>query len=439
MKIKNFNIENIGRFSNLNIGFSNDKEEIVNHIILIGNNGSGKTTILESVTLALSWFVARIKTEKGNATQINELKIKNSSNSGSIRIEVVDNYSNYNWIISKAKRGKKSESSTNLEQLNKLTDIYRTKFTESDEVSFPMLTYYDANRGVLDIPLRIRTRHNFEQLNGYDNSLKGSVDYRTFFEWFREKEDIENEEKVNLLKKLNLSKNINNDFIEKLNETSDSQLNSVRLALGTFLPEFENIRVERKPRIHLAVDKNGECLNLEQLSQGEKLTMAMVGDIARRLAILNPHLKNPLEGNGIVIIDEAELHMHPRWQRSLIERLNVTFPNCQFIYTTHSPLLISDFKEVLCYSLTDGELIPLDQMYGLDVNQVLLEAMDTDIRNSYIQKLVDNFRESISINNFDEAKSYFMEINTLLPENHIELIKSRLLLKKIELKNEKNN
>ncbi len=438
MKIKNLNIENIGRFKNLNVGFTNDENSITNHIILIGNNGSGKTTIMESVALSLSWFVSRIKSEKGNGSQINEIKINNNSNFGNIKIEIEDNNQEYKWTISKAKKGKKNDSPTNLDELNKLVDIYRESYSIDNNYSFPLLTYYDANRGVLDIPLRIRTKHNFEQLNGYDNSLKGIVDYRTFFEWFREREDIENEEKVNMLKTLSYISSIDTSFIENLNKVSDVQLNSVRIALTTFLPEFKNIRVERKPRIHLAVDKDGEHLNLEQLSQGEKLTMAMVGDIARRLAILNPNLENPLLGRGIVIIDEAELHMHPKWQRSFIYRLNKTFPNCQFIYTTHSPLLVSDFKDILCYSLSDGELIPLNQLFGLDVNQVLLDAMDTDVRNSEIQELVDNFREAISRKDVNRAARYYANISRLLPDNHIELVKSRLLLKKIELINEKN-
>ncbi len=437
MKIKSFKIENIGIFSNLEINFS-EEDRLFNHIIIIGNNGSGKTTLLESIALSLSWFVARVKNEKGNGTAINELKIKNNSNSGNIKITVEDNDEDYSWIISKSKKGRKNEIPTNLEGLNRLVEKYRTNFTNDNCTSFPILTYYDANRGVLDIPIRIRTKHDFEQLNGYDNSLKGLVDYRTFFEWFRQREDIENEDKINFFKTIDLSKEIQSDFIEKLNNVSDKQLNCVRKALSVFLPEFDNIRVERKPRIHLAVNKNGEHLNLEQLSQGEKLTMAMVGDIARRLSILYPNSENPLLGSGIIILDEAELHMHPKWQRSLIERLNNTFPNCQFIYTTHSPLLISDFRDVLCYSIVDGELLPINQMFGLDVNQVLLEAMDTDVRNSEVQNIVDNFREAVSKKDIENSKSYFNKLSLLLPENHIELIKSRLLLKKIELLNEKN-
>jgi predicted ATP-binding protein involved in virulence len=437
VKIKSFKIENIGRFSDLEINFSEDNK-IHNHVLLIGNNGSGKTTILESIALSLSWFVARVKNEKSNGLPINELKVKNNSKSGNIKIIVNDNDEDFTWTLSKAKKGRKNDTPTNLEGLNRLVDIYRTNYTNDDLTSFPILTYYDANRGVLDIPLRIRTKHNFEQLNGYDTSLKGLVDYRTFFEWFRQREDIENEDKIKFIDSLSSNNKSTFHILEEINNVSDKQLNCVRKALSTFLPEFTDIRVERKPRIHMAVNKNGEKLNIEQLSQGEKLTMAMVGDIARRLTILYPSLENPLLGEGIIIIDEAELHMHPRWQRNLVERLNETFPNCQFIYTTHSPLLISDFKDVKCYSINNEELIPINQMYGLDVNQVLLEAMDTEVRNTTVQNIVDDFRDSVSSRNLINSENLLNQLNLLLPENHIELIKSRLLFRKLQILDEKN-
>ncbi len=91
----------------------------------------------------------------------------------------------------------------------------------------------------------------------------------------------------------------------------------------------------------MLIDKHGETLNVSQLSQGEKSLMTLVGDIARRLAMMNPSLASPLEGDGIVLIDEVDLHLHPKWQRSLLERLTTTFPGCQFVVTTHSPLVVS--------------------------------------------------------------------------------------------------
>ena len=68
-------------------------------------------------------------------------------------------------------------------------------------------------------------------------------------------------------------------------------------------------------------------LDVLQLSDGEKCTLALFGDIARRLAIANPSLDDPLQGDGVVLIDELELHMHTSWQRKVISMLKKTFPN----------------------------------------------------------------------------------------------------------------
>lgn len=68
--------------------------------------------------------------------------------------------------------------------------------------------------------------------------------------------------------------------------------------------------------------------------------MALLGDLARRIAIANPYRENPMEGEGIVLIDEIELHMHPSWQRRILGVLKQLFPNVQFIITTHSPQVL---------------------------------------------------------------------------------------------------
>jgi predicted ATP-binding protein involved in virulence len=114
------------------------------------------------------------------------------------------------------------------------------------------------------------------------------------------------------------------------------------------------------------MDENDKNLNVNQLSQGEKSLMALVGDIARRLAMMNPKLDNPLLGKGIILIDEIDMHLHPQWQRSIIQRLQTTFPNCQFILTTHSPLVISDTQNILVYDLDGQEVNALPSLYGQD-------------------------------------------------------------------------
>lgn len=228
------------------------------------------------------------------------------------------------------------------------------------------------------------------------------------------------------------------DFWERLKQLNasakDRQLMAVRTAISQFMPHMKNLRVRRKPRLHMTIDKHGETLNVAQLSQGEKSLMALVGDIARRLAMLNPGLDNPLTGKGIVLIDEIDLHLHPSWQRKICEHLAETFPNCQFVLTTHSSLVISDYKDVLLYGLSDGEVHELPPQYGQDVNTVLLEIMDTRIRSQAIDERLGDLLDAIQDVNLELARSLLAQLSQELPENHIELIKAKLLLRKQELR-----
>lgn len=287
------------------------------------------------------------------------------------------------------------------------------------------------------------------QLDGYDNSLNQGVDFRRFFEWFREREDSENESglPLDVMNKLLESMGDNQDVWQKLQtfmaSSKDRQLTAVRTAISNFMPGFSNLRVRRKPRLHMSIDKGDQTLNVQQLSQGEKSLMALVGDIARRLAMMNPALENPLEGDGVILIDEVDMHLHPSWQRNIIERLTATFPNCQFILTTHSPLVISDCKNVLVYSLDDGELNQQPSQYGVDVNSVLLNVMDTNIRNAAINErlndLLDMIQSVDSAEKIELARGALTALAQELPIDHLEIAKAAMFLRKKELKYAQNN
>lgn len=166
--------------------------------------------------------------------------------------------------------------------------------------------------------------------------------------------------------------------------------------------------------------------------------MALVGDIARRLAMMNPSLKNPLTGDGVILIDEADMHLHPRWQRSLVGRLTKTFPNCQFILTTHSPLVVSDSKDILVYSIEHGEVTQVPSQYGQDANSVLLDVMDTPIRNETIETTCNDIMDLIQNGDLGTADSKLKGLATELPSDNLELMKVNLLLKKKRLSRAQN-
>ncbi len=492
MEIKKLTLNNLGRFENLEVDFAPTDDNQSNVTVFIGNNGAGKTSILDALATSLSWFVARLRTEKGSGHAIDELYIIDNAPAASITLQLSDDVqtntedmlSSYRWTLVKARQGRKSDKSSRLNELTKLADNYRQRLTDDANASLPLIAYYPVERSVLDIPLKIKNKHNFDQIDGYDSALNQGVDFRRFFEWFREREDSENEEqsrRVELFFDKNLSvfdkmKVMLTDYaddsykreqdnievvkgngvesigmsieevlhkIENLKSSKyryqDKQLNAVRSAITAFMPDLSNIRVQRKPRLHMAVDKNGKSLNVLQLSQGEKSLMALVGDIARRLAMMNPELDNPLHGDGIILIDEVDMHLHPSWQRNLVQRFTDTFPNCQIVLSTHSPLVISDQKDILVYLLNDGEIIALPPLYGEDVNTVLLEVMDTDIRDHDINEKLGNLLDAIQDADIVTAKTLLQTLETELPSGNMELAKARLLLRKKELQLAKNN
>ncbi|MEI6332156.1 MAG: AAA family ATPase [Pseudanabaena sp. ELA645] len=443
MKIKRLILNNIGLFKNLEISTEHNFSNIT---VFVGGNGAGKTTVLKAIAICLSWFIARLRTEKGNGNPILEDFILNGAAAAAIEIDLsvtphegeVDNH--FKWILAKARKGRKSEYNSNLNDCTRLASYYRNTLTQDDQISLPLIAFYPVERGVLDIPLKIRNNHTFLQLDGYDNSLNQGVDFRRFFEWFREREDTENESGISeeVLSQLKTLAETNQDVWQWLNiinaTAKDRQLTAVRTAISKFMPQMEKLRVRRKPRLHMAIDKNGETLNVSQLSQGEKSLMTLVGDIARRLAMLNPSLMNPLTGYGIILIDEVDLHLHPSWQRSLCESLIETFPNCQFILTTHSPLVISDCKNVLVYTLANAELQKLPSQYGQDANTVLLDVMDTSIRNEHIDTRLKDLLDAIQNSQLSQAQQMLTELGNELPYNNLELVKAKLLLRKQELR-----
>ncbi|TFH79207.1 ATP-binding cassette domain-containing protein [Pseudomonas kribbensis] len=376
MKINSLKLTNVGRFNDITVHLAPLSGSPSRVTVFVGINGAGKTTLLKALTTCLSWLIARIRTRKGNGSHIAEEDIRNGTSAAIVSIAVAEpahprvNAESdpdeeddvFVWGMSHSKQEGKTTLRSSLEDVNLLADHYRTLLTADDNASLPLIAYYPVERSVLEIPLKIKSGQTFDQLAGYDDSLKHSTDFRRFFEWFREREDSENESGI--------SDSALNEIAQKLGAESeawktlsnlkassrDSQLTAARSAIAAFMPGYTNLRVQRKPRLHMAIDKDGVTFNVAQLSQGEKSMLALTGDIARRLAMMNPSMGNPLHGEGIVLIDEVDLHLHPEWQINLIQRLSKTFPNCQFVLTTQSPLVIADAKEALVYALRDGEL-----------------------------------------------------------------------------------
>lgn len=197
---------------------------------------------------------------------------------------------------------------------------------------------------------------------------EGAVGFHDLFRWFRDREDYENAEKV---ARASLA-------------WVDPQLEAVRVAVTRLLPGFSRLRVDRKA-LRMAVDKGAETFYLDQLSDGERTLLAMVADIARRLAIANPGAAGPLGCEAVVLIDEVELHLHPAWQRAVPRALRRVFPGVQFVLTTHSPQVIGEVPARCVRLLRDGHIEPVSSAtWGRDSNRILEVLMGTSSRSEEV-------------------------------------------------------
>lgn len=389
--------------------------------VIFGANGAGKSTILDALAIMLSWAANRIKYSTASGKPILEQDIKNGKSFSSL--EIITDFAS--WRIVKNRKGYGTPGGkSDFGKLKVFVETIHKRLEQNlnNAINLPLFLYYPINRAVVDIPLRIRKKHSFDIFSAYDEALDGGASFRTFFEWYREKEDLENEMRLS--------------DPNGIATTFDFHLQVVRSAWESFLPEFKNFRVRRNP-LRLEVEKNGEKVSVNQLSDGEKILVAVVGDMARRLAIANPGLQNPLECNAIVLIDEIDLHLHPEWQRMVIEKFPEVFPNCQFIVTTHSPHVLTHTTVERLIKLTQNEM-KIDwerpvESYGKNTDRVLEDLMGLETtRPDRVTEELSTIYTLINNNKLNDAMEKIGQLKQSIGDDP-DLLKAEVLIKRKEI------
>lgn len=175
-----------------------------------------------------------------------------------------------------------------------------------------------------------------------------------------------------------------------------------------------------------------QVIPFSNLSDGQRTVLTLVGDIARRAITLNPHhqLQACAKTEGMVLIDELDLHLHPRWQRRVIQDLRRTFPALQFICTTHSPQLIGQAKaeEIILLS-ANGSASQPSQSFGMDSNWVLRHIMGSDDRDPEVSQEIDALFELIESNQLAQAQIKVDALRTRLGE-HPDLVEAQALIQR---------
>jgi len=186
--------------------------------------------------------------------------------------------------------------------------------------------------------------------------------------------------------------------------------------------------VEQSPIVRF---ENGHAAPWSELSDGYHVFIALVADIARRSVMLNEidGAEAPARVEGVVLIDELDLHLHPRWQRVALPRLRSAFPRLQFVVTTHSPQVLSSAENRQVRRLVDGKLQENHIFVeGRDTNAILREYMHTDDRDAEGTQALQEIHDAIDQGRREEATRLYQELLARWGDLDPALIRAKALL-----------
>ena len=395
LRVSEIKLSNFRGFTELNVEFNSELT------VFFGENGGGKTTILDATASLLQFWVDALQgtvkdkldifsnddIQNGTRQAINEITVKVNERSMLNELIVVgtepkpqhidNNESVHRWYaaLSKAQTGYETDTVDDL-GLRELDSIRKrlSQATKNSNVpiSLPVIVYYSCT----NVPKHYEIKpelYDYQLFSIYNDSLlNDAFNYTSFYKWFE------------------WQYNKNGHQLQ-----NNSLLDTVAEALYALLSDdenkYHNLHINfDSPKGELMIDKNNTRLKVSQFSSGEKSIFSLVADLAKRLVIANPNQPEPLRGGGVVLMDEIDLHLHPRWQRKIVPKLREIFPNIQWVVTSHSPQVLSSITEEHARVIrqNDVELLRI-QTKGLDTNTILSSVFATSHSPQKIQNRLD--------------------------------------------------
>ena len=288
----------------------------------------------------------------------------------------------------------------------------------------PLAILFTPNRQLSERPRTLASPAPFEPESAYLDALtERSLRLGDFMAWFNSMEKLPGKGQKRRRK-----------VVARLKEV-----------VTTFIPEFHDLRIEDEPHLRFVVDKESKDkhgkkirtpLAFHQLSDGERGLLAILFDITRRLVIANPDADDPVsEGSAVVLIDEIELHLHPLWQRQVLKRFTETFRGCQFVVTSHSPLVLGEVEgRSIRFLYRENNKVcswTPDYAFGLDANRVLEDLMGVESRDPSTSAKLHEVAQAIDKEQFDEARGLIAALETHIGQDS-DLIRSKALMAFLE-------
>ena len=424
--------------------------------VIVGNNGAGKTALLDAIATALTPVLTHLSSANqrlsGRGIKDADFRIEGHSGRGGktqwakadfaqVMVETYDELRWDYWKPSGNTKGAEPPEKWGETQLKDRLGAIYASYKTTHPLLTPTFAYYGASRGSIKVPERLReAKLNYEHPTAalYD-CLDPASDFREMLEWFDLEESSELRENKGA---------VNENFLPF------SSLEAVRAAVVGLLGQYRNPHFNSRHKFMLTRVGDGAPMLVEQLSQGYQSMLALAMDFARRLAIANPHLEyddedyavqvihqaiDQLAALGVVstepfqqslrmsapaimLVDEIDLHLHPSWQQRVLQDLMRTFPLTQFIVTTHSPQVLSTIRRENIRVLSGSAAeMPLASTYGQPSGDVMHSVMLVDPQPPIEEKqTIDRLTELVDQGLWGEAEARRLLqqlTQTLGPEN----------------------
>lgn len=416
MKIDAIQLKHTLHFTDLKLKFNDQPITLI-----MGDQGTGKTTILKFTYQALTWFAARYKDLRAAGVVMldQDIMLTRLQSKIDIRVhipndigrltessEVPDQALCYcDWQLYKTLNSHGIGSSkAETQQLENVVELYQNAIKHDQLQGLPLIAYYPAERFVNE--MNILSKNNpliFQSAHAYEISAIPFTTFSRFFEWLREVSDIENAQIAQLFQQLlcnpSLQKNKEPDFLQHLlhaqKQMHSPHLDALKQALTTVIPALEDLFIQYQPKLQLMVRYQGKSMLYQQLSNSVKNWIALVGDIVRRLCLLNPNSLYPcLEGDGILLIDAIDHQLDQNTAQVILPRLHQAFPRLQIIATGNRSELLEHAAEYQCLKIEnkqifDMQLQPLQDKFDRIYENLAFndEVMETD---RLLEPVLDN-------------------------------------------------
>ncbi len=435
--------------------------------VLCANNGQGKTAILDAIRIGLWPFVSQFDLAKtayadpANTIRIDDVLVSKTP-SGMLRKlpSEINLEGNYGQGIQQWKRFRDSEAARSQIKDNpgsKALKLYADTLQQEirnpliDPISLPVFGYYGTGRLWKEKKL-VEKKRNHKSIDenirtfAYRNALDPASSYKQFEEWFTSAYKKIREEQI---KQLEAGKSS-----IKADPTLENPVTVVQEAVNKLLSDtgWQNIAYSETADKSLVLEHPEKgILKADQLSDGIKNMLAMVADIAYRCSLLNAHLgaEAAIKSEGVVMIDEVDMHLHPQWQQTIIQGLTDAFPAIQFIVTTHSSQVLSTVNSESIRMIhhyqdpENGQWLseakqPENQSRGVASTQLLAEIQDVDpVPNVMESRWLSEYKSLIVQNESTSPQAKQLEAHLIehFGENHPEIRECKRIIRLQEMKN----